>query len=364
VRAAFYGAALLLAALSESLFLLALGAAEPWEEAGRGLLAGALLALVIDIVVQLGRRRLGRWGMALSAALLVAAFVFSPALRPYEAIVLGRAGSGGATPKPDLMLMSALPLAWGELGPLDPGSRPAAAYGMLEREFAIRHLDVLEAESLGSGKLLLLAQPRALAPTELVALDAWVRGGGNALILTDPTLAWPSQLALGDIRRPPAIGLLEPLLDHWGLKLEPPASARAEVTTVGSGAQARRLTTFAAGKLTAQSGQCTTSHGGLAADCRLGAGRAIVIADADMLNDRLWVGSVATGAERHARTADNPLVVADRLDELGAVRRARAAGDVQWLDPAASRSRAITLGLVPLLLAAALGLATTIRRRR
>jgi hypothetical protein len=67
-----------------------------------------------------------------------------------------------------------------------------------------------------------------------------------------------------------------------------------------------------------------------------------------MLNDRLWVGSVATGAERHARTADNPLVVADRLDELAAVRRARAAGDVQWLDPAASRSRAITLGLVPL----------------
>ena len=39
-------------------------------------------------------------------------------------------------------------------------------------------------------------------------------------ILTDPVLVWPSELALSDIRRPPPVGLLGPLLTHWGLRLE------------------------------------------------------------------------------------------------------------------------------------------------
>jgi hypothetical protein len=87
------------------------------------------------------------------------------------------------------MLMTGLPIVWGEAGPFDPASKPAAAYVELQREFAFRPVDVLDADSLGRGKLLFLAQPQRLAPAELAALDAWIRGGGRALILTDPMLA-------------------------------------------------------------------------------------------------------------------------------------------------------------------------------
>ena len=133
---------------------------------------------------------------------------------------------GAESANPDLMLMTALPLIWGEGGAFDPASRPQLSYKQLQREFRVRPLDVLDEAGLASGRLLLLAQPRVLAPVELVALDAWVRGGGRALILTDPLLLWPSALPIGDVRRPPAIGLLGPLLAHWGLALDPPAEAR------------------------------------------------------------------------------------------------------------------------------------------
>ncbi len=63
-----------------------------------------------------------------------------------------------------------------------------------------------------------------------------------------------------------------------------------------------------------------------------------------MLHDRLWVGAVGSGTERHTRLADNPLVVADQLDALAGVKRERLAGNVQWLDPAADRRLAIALG--------------------
>ncbi|MDP8914081.1 MAG: GldG family protein, partial [Pseudomonadota bacterium] len=274
------------------------------------------------------------------------------------------AGRTEAAEKPDLMLLTALPLVWGELGPLDASSRPAAAFKSLEREFAVRPLDVLDRTSLGSGTLLLLAQPRALAPTEFVALDDWVRNGGRALILTDPQLIWPSELPLGDIRRPPAIGLLGPVLEHWGLRLDPPAEPRAKVEQISSDSANRRLVMFAPGRLSSNTRLCTVALHAALADCRIGKGRAIVLADADMLHDRLWVGPVGSGTERHTRLADNPLVVADQLDALAGVKRERLAGNVQWFDPAADRRLAVALGLFPLLLAATPAIARTIRRRR
>ncbi len=63
-------------------------------------------------------------------------FVLPGGLRPYEAVVMAGAGGPEAAEKPDLMLLTALPLVWGELGPLDASSRPAAAFRSLEREFA------------------------------------------------------------------------------------------------------------------------------------------------------------------------------------------------------------------------------------
>ena len=363
-RATFYGAALLLAMISQTLFLGALGAFNPLPEAARGLLPGALLILAIDLIIQLGRRLLRRLGRALGAAALVILFLLPGGLRPYEAVVVADSKRAEAAAKPDLMLLTALPLVWGELGPLDASSRPAAAFRMLEREFAIRPLDVLDRNGLGSGTLLLLAQPRALAPTEFVALDDWVRNGGRALILTDPALIWPSELPLGDVRRPPAIGLLGPLLDHWGLRLDPPAQPQTAMQQISHASRNRRLIMFAPGRFSSGTKLCTVAFDGALADCRIGKGRAVLLADADMLHDRLWLGRGAWGAERHTRRADNPLVVADQLDVLAGVKRERLAGNVQWLDPGANRRLAVTLGLLPLLLAAVPAFVRAARRGR
>ena len=360
-RAISYLLALLLAALSESILLTALGAGDPWPEAARGLAGGALVAAAADAAVQLGRRLLGRLGPVAGAAAIVLLLTAGKGFAAYEAIVLA-APVRPVGERQDLMLLSALPLVWGELGPLDDRARPAAAYGALEREFRIRPLDALDARSLGSGGLLLAAQPRALAPEELVALDDWVRGGGRALILTDPMLHWPSELPFGDVRRPPAIGLLGPLLAHWGLELEPPRQAAAAVTSIAAGGEPRRIILFAPGRFRARGGACAVRAEGLVAECRLGKGRAILIPDADMMHDRLWVGPA--GAERHGRISDNPLLIADLLDELAGRRRERTAGSVQWIDPAADRRLALLLAFLPLLSAAAPAGALRLRRRQ
>jgi hypothetical protein len=361
IRAFFYASSLVLATLSESLFLFALGAENPWPEAGRGSVAGTMAAIAADAVVQLGRRTLPRFGRLVAAAGLFALLLMPGSLRPYEAMVLGTGDREWAV-RQDLMLMSALPLEWGEKGPFDPASRAAAIHASLAKEFVLRPLDVLDDKSLASGRLLLLAQPRGLAPAELVALDAWVRRGGKALILTDPALHWPSELPLGDIRRPPAIGLLGPLLTHWGLGLEQPRERRAVVRS--SGPHERRLAMFAPGRFVKTGGNCKVEPPGHLARCRLGKGEATLVADADLMHDRLWVAPGDDGAERHARISDNPLLVADWLDELRGVERERAAAPVQWIAPGRNSMTAFLLALLPLAAASAWFGSRAVTRRR
>jgi len=218
------------------------------------------------------------------------------------------------------MLMTALPLIWGEGGAFDPASRPQQSYKKLQKEFRVRPLDVLDEAGLASGRLLLLAQPRALAPAELVALDEWVRGGGRALILTDPVLVWPSALPIGDVRRPPPIGLLGPLLAHWGLALDPPAEAGPEPALIETANGRRRIVMGAPGRLRKQSGACRIARLYLAS-CAIGRGRAILLADADLLHDETWL---RPGTSEDARPiSDNPLLIADYLDVLAGLSRAR-----------------------------------------
>lgn len=206
-----------------------------------------------------------------------------------------------AQASPSVMLMTGLPLAWGEKGPFDPGSRPAAAYAELSKAFAFRPVDMLAAQTLAPGRLLFLAQPQRLAPAELAALDAWIRGGGRALILTDPMLTWPSELPYGDIRRPPPAGLLGPLLGHWGLTLEPRIE-EDEVTVRWNG---RRVMLDSPGRLRSSSPDCVVGKGDWTALCRLGRGTVRIIADADLMRDSLWTSG-----------ADNPVAVREWLDEM------------------------------------------------
>jgi hypothetical protein len=253
-----------------------------------------------------------------------------------------------AAPRPQVMLMTGLPLVWGEKGPFDPASRPAAAYAELAREFDFKPVDVLDSATLARGRLLFLAQPQRLAPVELAALDAWIRNGGRALILTDPMLTWPSELPLGDIRRPPPAGLLAPLLRHWRLALAAPEAPK-QVEARWNG---RRIVMDSPGRLRSSGSDCAVAPQGWTALCRLGRGAVRVVADADLLHDSLWAPD---GLER--AVADNPAVVGEWLDALAGKPRPRprperdAGGAARLLAPA-------------LLLTAAAGIGLLLRRRR
>lgn len=215
---------------------------------------------------------------------------------------------------PSVMLMTGLPLVWGEKGPFDSTARLQEAYSRLSQEFRFRPVDVLDATTLARGRLLFLAQPNRLAPAELTALDGWIRSGGRALILTDPMLSWPSELPLGDIRRPPPVGLLGPLLGHWRLALEAPA----EPSEVGASWNGRRIRLQSPGRFRSSGPDCAVGPEGWTAVCRLGLGRVRLVADADLMRDSLWAPD---GPERPA--AENPAVVGEWLDELAGTARHR-----------------------------------------
>jgi hypothetical protein len=238
----------------------------------------------------------GAIGLAVAASLLLAA--------------------GPAEPRPEVMLMTGLPLVWGEKGPFDPGSRPQASYSALSGEFDFRPVDVLDGATLARGRFLFLAQPRRLAPAELVALDGWIRRGGRALILTDPHLTWPSELPPGDIRRPPPAGLLAPLLDHWRLALEPPTGA-GQAAARWNG---RPVLLDSPGRLRSSSPDCVVGEEDWTALCRLGHGMVRVVADADLMRDSASTSSVA----------DNAAAVAGWLDEMAGISRPRPAGGT-WI---------------------------------
>jgi len=158
----------------------------------------------------------------------------------------------------------------------------------LETAYEVDRLDELSSRQLSKHRYLLLAQPRLLMPEELVAIDGWVREGGRALILADPLLLWPSELATGDRRRPPATSLLDPLLAHWGLTLEPAPSDDVRRRFVGD----RLLFVQGASHFKVQPSRfahCAGEVEGLMATCRLGRGQVRLIADADLLDERLWL---------------------------------------------------------------------------
>ena len=122
--------------------------------------------------------------------------------------------------RPTLMLLTSLPLVFGESFGLDSGG--SAALTRLEQRYNVLPIGVADAASLEGQKLLLMAHPRAQPAEVLVELDQWVRGGGRLLLLADPRLNWPSERPLGDKLRPPPAFADTGLLGHWSLKLSGP----------------------------------------------------------------------------------------------------------------------------------------------
>lgn len=177
--------------------------------------------------------------------------------------------------KPVLMLLTSLPLVFPETFGLQEAGSPVL--GALQERYRVRSIPVADAENLKDGRILLMAHARAQPATALVELDSWVREGGRLLLLADPMLEWESKRPLGDSLRPSPMFPDTGLLGHWGLRLDAPESRGPAERSIGS----RRVLTASPGALF---GSCAISADRLVARCRIGAGQAVVIADADFLD--------------------------------------------------------------------------------
>jgi len=178
--------------------------------------------------------------------------------------------------KPDLFLLTSLPIAWSEAFALDQPKSPALA--ALEQHYSVKLIDL--PSQLPAKAPLLAAQPRALPAEELVKLDQWIRDGGRMLLLADPMLEWPSDLPLGDKRRAPIAFADTGLLQHWGLRLDAPEQ-RGPTPAQFSGTP---VLTASPGTLEAEGKDCRVEDGAFVARCAMAKGRVTVIADADWLN--------------------------------------------------------------------------------
>ena len=190
-------------------------------------------------------------------------------------------------------LFTTLPILWGEETELTAVLRsrqpPHWAMAVLRESSELRRVDALVtadgASVLGGLGLLIMAQPRPLSPQENVALDRWVRGGGQVLLLADPMLTEESRYALGDKRRPQDVVLLSPILTRWGLELafdEAQPAGERQVRLLDQDAPVNLAGHF---MLLSGSG-CTLRDGGLLAECRIGRGRVLAVADAALLERR------------------------------------------------------------------------------
>ncbi len=178
--------------------------------------------------------------------------------------------------RPNLLLLTSLPVIFSEQFSLQGGGSPALA--ALQSRYRVMPISVTGTADLTRGRLLLLAHPAAQLPEDLVALDDWVRRGGRVLLLADPLLEWPSERPLGDPLRPPPMFPDTGLLAHWGLRLDAPDERGPAVRKLGG----YDIQTVSPGRFTGAG--CDISGDAAVARCRIGKGRAIVVADADFLD--------------------------------------------------------------------------------
>jgi hypothetical protein len=180
-----------------------------------------------------------------------------------------------ANQRPTLLLLTSLPLVFGEGFSLQQAGSPAL--DALQTRYRVVPISVTEGAQLAKGKLLLMAHPLAQPAEDLVELDQWVRGGGRVLLLADPMLEWPSERPLGDILRPPPMFMDTGLLAHWGLRLDAPGQRGESPEKLGG----FEIVTMSPGRLF---GQCRISADRFVGHCAIGKGQVTVVADADLLD--------------------------------------------------------------------------------
>ena len=208
---------------------------------------------------------------------------------------VGRLGSTGLTPR-----LSSAELTLAE----DPVAQ------LLAQTTRDRRLVTVDAAALGNADVLLLAHPPALDPAQLVAIDDWVRGGGRAMVFADGLSSWPASWPLGDPRNPPVTSMLGALLAHWGLDLAAPEGlAESRIILRDSG---QRLELLSAGRFRNRDSRCIVRAQGLIAECRIGRGHALLVADADLLAPQLWAGRQGASSSVDWRSG-NMLWLLDKL---------------------------------------------------
>ena len=199
--------------------------------------------------------------------------------------------------RPSLALMGTIPIFWGEVDGMadifSGAGEPHWVRKQLEDDWRLSPLDWLSEESLAPHRFLLLAQPRGFAAEENVALDEWVRGGGKVLLFADPWMTGESRFGIGDRRRPQDTVLISPILNRWGLDFadtvwvphltHDPSEDAIQYTQY----RGHYLPMHLEGELVATgegAGSCIIESGGLIADCEIGQGRVLVMADAAILD--------------------------------------------------------------------------------
>ncbi|HET6526470.1 Gldg family protein [Sphingopyxis sp.] len=292
---------------AQALLGLAFAGSAGWSQLLLIIVAAGVAASLADLVVQWRPRpAFLPWlaAFALAAGWFVAGHALLAALyRPAAA----RADA------PAVTMLTSLPLRWSGGGDIAAmiaeGTNDDPALARLTAAGPVSLVDSLVDHVPPAGGALLLAHPRALAPRELVAIDAFVRGGGRAVVLADALSGWPALHPLGDPRNPPVTSLLTPLLDHWGITLA--AAPGAEGVALPADVDGARLRLFSAGRFDRLPPQCRTFAGRRVARCPIGGGEAWLVGDADLLFAPLWQPLVP-GAD-HLRQADTMEWLSARL---------------------------------------------------
>ena len=228
--------------------------------------------------------------LAVVGSLLVGAAIWTFAGNPASQLQ-----SQTQQPKPRIGLMTSLPIYWREAAALedmlsdDEGTHWVRE--QIEEDYELVPLDALAdtATTAPNGQFaaldrLILAQPYALPPADLVALDEWVRAGGKLLLFVDPMLTEQSEFGFGDKRRPQDIAMLDPILARWGLALVYDEAQPDGPHTVSLGPL--EIPVHKSGKLElAESSDlgCEQVANGLIAQCTIERGQAVIVSDAALL---------------------------------------------------------------------------------
>ncbi|MFZ2998078.1 DUF4350 domain-containing protein [Sphingobium sp.] len=319
------------AAGSALIFCIIAAGRQPDPVAAGGLICVALLGAMAGCALRARRWRIG------AAALVAASLLLY--LGPAQPIA-------PVQDRPKLAVITGLPLFWAEPGQgAEHGPADAPIITVLRTRFTVKPMDDLAQLEKTGAKLLLLAQPRSLSPAGLIVIDRWVRDGGTVLVLSDPLLRWPSALPLGDRRRAPSASLLAPLLTHWGFRADYVRDGEVRYVTPDqdlvtvSGIQVFQ-TDIDDGRV--------ESGDGFVRRKRIGRGMVVVVGDADLLDDRLWLADPARPLDLHSWSADTPARVANWLG-------APIPGERRWMRDGISTILAVRWALLAGLIWAILG---------